>query len=205
MFPYSPIAIGEIFGSNHQHVKIRIWIVTTHVDEPIWIFRWTSWKLRFVCNIPLVAGSFIVGWTMSTKSIGGGPWMKYEGPEATSPLHSQPYLYRIRFEYNSRKILFDYSFSVLFVSTLWISLSCILYRSRRASPNEISVAFLTKLPQGEMVSWENCTAEVSSHLNTRKGFLSIYTKEDWRNAFPKICFIAEAWKFRNISKKLFQI
>ena len=75
---------------NYTHCMILV--VITYPEEPTVILRWISWKLRSTCTIPLLSGSFIVGWTTSTKRNGGGPWMKCDGSETTSPLQSQPSL-----------------------------------------------------------------------------------------------------------------
>jgi len=66
--------------------------VTTYDDEPAVILRWISWNVRSISTIPSLFGSFIVGWTTSTKRNGGGPWMKYDGSATTCPLQSHPSL-----------------------------------------------------------------------------------------------------------------
>lgn len=75
-----------------RYTNCMILVVITYVDEPIVILYWRSWKLRSSCTIPLLFGSFIVGWTTSTKRNGGGPWVKRNCSVITSPLQSQPSL-----------------------------------------------------------------------------------------------------------------
>lgn len=69
------------------------WATVTYMDEPTIILRWRSWNVRLICITPLLFGSSIVGWTMSTNRNGGGPWMKWDRSIFTSALHSQTSLY----------------------------------------------------------------------------------------------------------------